>query len=261
MVFKNKVLSKSGKILFILDTMIIVIALFSAWLIRAQFEYFLYGMKKFIFLFPWVLFSRLFFHFFFELYSFNPVSLNNRDIMRIFKYNILPSIILLALRFFPGQNELIKMPLSMIAMEYIFSTVGFLVLRLMFHSKNIKKDRPRGYCRRLILWGEVREIEEKLNFDILFEEQNIEIVGILNDNPLYWNTEYKNIRVYGSADEIVVISAADDRVSGVVVLASCELTKKQKKNIKENLERFHMEFGCIENNRFIQKPVDWIFSL
>ena len=255
---KNSKDSIKGRIFILFDILIICLSLLISWLIRSQFEYFFYGISKFIFLFPWVLFSRLFFHFFFEIYSFSFATLRNNDISRIFKYNVITSLILLFFRIIRPGSDLLIMPYSMIAMEYLFSTFGFIVIRLFFYSKRNNLNKVNGYRRKIILWSEVYDIKNYINIGVLSKKYNVDIVGIINSNPLDWNNDYRNIRVFGDEKEIINISADDDTVSTIAIFSKSELTKSQKKSIIETGQKLHMDFAVIDNDLLKMKSFEWI---
>ncbi len=248
-------ISPTGRLFILFDILIIVGSLMGAWLVRSQFKWFLYDLSDFIFLFPWVLFTRFITHLFFGVYSINVVALNTRDIARIFKYNALPTVVLLVLRLAVVDYELLRMPFSMIAMEYLFTTCGFLVLRLVMHGRYLKRDvHLIGYRKRLLLWAEVDEISRGLDTRELSHNQNIEIVGILNANPLFWNTEYNNIRIFGDEKEMIKLSAADEHIAGIAFLNPKNVTKKQRAAITKMVSELYMETGRISGNKYTVYP-------
>ena len=253
----NTKFNKINKLLLFIDVIIICLSLISAWLIRSRFEFFYYGFQKFTILFPWVLLSRLFCHYFFGIYSFSNVSLNNRDLFRLIKYNLIPSIILLVMRLIEPIDDMLRMPFSMIAMEYIFTVIGYIFFRLFLNTLKLDKYSTEGYHRRVILWGEVRDLDVKVNMGKLLSEQNVEILGIINANPLYWNTEYRDIRIFGNEDEIVTLSAANKEISTLVFMNNFELTKRQKKKIFDQIKSLNMDFGLITNNVYETKSWAW----
>ena len=253
----RKINSLNRVLLIAFDLLIIVFSLFAAWVIRSQFNFFVYDIRKFSYLFPWVIITRTLCHLFFELYSFSLNAFGSRDISRILKFNLLPTALLLFLRFFPKVPNTLSMPLSMIVMEYLFSTAGFIIIRLFFHSRSIKTDKVSGYIRRIILWAEVAELKEIIDLNML-EKNGIEVKGILNANPLFWNTEYNGIRIYGGAGELPRISAEDDRISSVAILKPFDLTKRQRKELYQQADKLNMEIGIIEENNYINKDKYWL---
>lgn len=250
----------SAKIIIVFDVIVICLALISSWLIRSQFNLFYYNIPIFSILFPWVLFSRILSQYLFGFYSLSISHLNNHDIFRVFKYNLLPSLVLVILRFISGREQL-QMPLSMIAMEYLFTTSGSLFVRLLFYNFTIKKTIPEGYKRKAILWAEVKDFREQLNLYQLRDKYNIDIKGIINDNPLFWNSSVSGIRVYGNESELPVISASDENISTVLFLNDTILNKRTKRNLMTYISSLRMEVGIISNEKFEIKSNDWIMTI
>lgn len=240
------------------DIIIISFSLMISWSIRSNFNFFFYQLQEFVFLFPWVIISRIILNIFFGIYTFSPSSLNNKDIKSIIEYNIVPTLMLLIFRILNFKNELLIMPISMIAMEYVFSTIGFIILRIILNATAVKRLEVIGYVRRIVLWAEIYELEKLINFDAI--EPNLKIEGIINQNPLFWNTDYGSIRVYGDEKELYTILSADDRISSIVFTEEMSLNKKQKKNIIEIVEKLNLDIGLIKENKFYLKTKKWLID-
>jgi len=246
---KNRVIvSRTGKLLLFTDVIVISASLFTAWIIRAQFQGFIYDIRRFSVLFPWVLFLRLLINFIFESYSFTFNSFTNVDITKLFKHNIVATAVLLFLRFFSPISNL-RMPLTIIFLEYIFTSFGFFVMRLIIHMIELRDNiNSVGYIARVLLWGEVKDIRDTVDIKKLEEKNFIEVKGILNNNSFHWNTEYKKIRVFGNEDQLSMILANDNRISMICFVTFDFVTKSTLTKISEKAKKIRLEIGFIENN-------------
>ncbi len=246
---------KIQRITILIDIAIVVISLFTAWFIRSQFQLFMYDIRKFSILFPWVLISRIFFNLFFGLYSYTYTQFTQLDIIRLFKYNLVTSVVVLVLRLF-STLQILSMPLSMIFMEYVFSCFGFLMLRLYIHHRMVKTgNHTIGYKRRVLLWGELLDIKRIIGDIHKFQLDNgVKVLGILNANPFFWGTEAEKIRIFGDASQLPRLLAGNDSISTICLVNPTVIKKRTALSLQNAAKSYNLElYSCRDQSKTMKK--------
>jgi len=205
---KNIFFSKTGHVL--MDLFIFIFSFFAAFFIR--FEGFPSGffLNQMLILFPYIALARFLFFMLFSIYSIAWRYVSIPDALAIFKACLPVSAFLVLARVFgPSQLALVKLPLSVIAVEFFSVLAGTLGLRLVrrLSSEISERERfendPRGIeQKRTLLIGAgsagnlvVRELQKRLDLGIL-------PVGFVDDNSLKKNTVIQGVRVLGVTTEI-----------------------------------------------------------
>ena len=92
------------------------------------------------------------------------------------------------------------------------------------------------------------EIKERMDLAEFCHVNNIKVMGIINSNPFYWDSEYMNIRIYGDEQRIPVLCGSDDRISTICFLHPETLTKRRTNNIMKYATELRLELAVIEKN-------------
>lgn len=237
------------KTIMILDCLVVLIAIAFAYFIRIQFSIVLFKYSDAIILFPWLIFLRIFTNLFFEHYSVSIKMFGNQDMIDLLKHCSVPSVILLILRFYSPFEE-VRMPITMIVMEYCFSVFGFIAVRLYINKALQKRPLGKiGYRQRLLFYGEVREIKSAVNLDEFNTENHCEVVGILTSNTLHWQNEIDNIRVYGDESKLKDIIMSDDSIAAICLINPEEISHKRKSYIMNHAKKYMLNVYTIKNRK------------
>lgn len=235
------------KTIVLLDCIVVLVAIAFAYFIRAQYSDVLFTVQDAAILFPWLVFLRIFSNNFFEHYSISLKMFDNRDMMSILKHGIVPSAILILFRILSPYQDL-RMPFSMIMMEYCFSMLGFIAVRLHINNYLQKSDDETiGYRKRIILYGEVRDIERLIDIEYFCTVNRCEIVGIFTSNPLFWQNELQQIRVYGDETKLRDLIASDDRISEICLIEEKEISEKRRQFIDNEARGFLLAVNPLES--------------
>ena len=251
----------TSKITFLLDILAVLVSLLLALAIRAQFLYYLFTLSAAIALFSLTLFFRILTMFLFDAYSLSFGTLTNSDMQRIMRINLIPSLLLYLLRVISPTASL-RMPYSMIIIEYIATTLGFVLIRTAMHNRLVKSSHTIGYRRRILLWAETADILEIVpHLDEFCQSQKVEIRGILNANPMFWQTEYQGLRVFGDESALRDLLFSDDRISALCFLVPQELTRNRFGAIVPLLRELNLEIGVIRKRLFAIVSLDELHVL
>jgi FlaA1/EpsC-like NDP-sugar epimerase len=247
----------TSKIIFLLDVLSVIASLLLALAIRSQFQYYMLTPSAAIALFLLTVLLRVLAMFLFDAYSLSFRILTSSDMLRIIQINLIPSVLVLLFRLI-SPSPTLRMPYSMIIFEYISTTLCFVLIRTALHNRLVKGDRTVGYKRRILLWAETADIAEQLpHLDDFCRVQRLEIRGILNANPLFWQTEYEGIRVFGDESSIRDILFSDDRISTLCFLAPEELTLNRLASIAALARDFNLETAFIrDRSLMVVSPVE-----
>lgn len=183
------------------DILLIVVSIFIAWLIRSRFSFFLYKLENFLMSLPYVLLLRILANVLFEHYSLSFRNLYLSDLTGIFRSNLIPSAVFLAIRFL-SPDERLRLPISMIFTEYLMTSTGMGLIRLVLHHAATRGgSRPFGE-RKALLVGDIEEIQSRVEPAALGRRYRMTIEGILTRNRMHWNTEHRGIRVLGGLETL-----------------------------------------------------------
>lgn len=210
----------NGFTLFVVvaDVLSILVSIALALVIRAQFRGFMVTELTIVVVSPWVLLLRILGHFFFGHYSISPATIRPKDIADLLLRNIPVSLLLVVLRVAtPGQT--LHFPFSVIGMEYVFSSFGFVAIRLLFNRlATLRSSHAVGYRPRVLLWAEPVELLDSGMLELLKEREDIVLRGILTPNAIRWDTEMQGIRIEGDERALPELLSSDDTISTVCIL-------------------------------------------
>lgn len=242
--------ARSSKIAFLLDAVAVTLSLSIAIGVRLQFKGFFFVLSTTTALFPITLLLRILSLFLFDSYAMSFTTFLNKDLQRIILINLLPSFLLLILRLVSPIVNL-RMPISIIIIEYIATTLGFILVRTFLHSRLVARTKAVGHRKKILLWGEVADIRESIAKMRESSELNRQdLIGILSPNALYWQTEHFGLRVYGNETILKELVAADDRMCALCFLNPHELTRTAIGKIVPLLDELNMQAGIWSDTGF-----------
>lgn len=240
----------------IVDGSIFVISFALAYLIR--FEGFLdWGhAKQFLLWFPYLVAARLLVNWKLGIYRFIWRYVSLPDALAIARSLSLVTVGLLGLRLFypPGMifGARLRLPLSVIALEYLLSLSGSLgarALRRILYERGQKTARAAlRDVKRVVLYGAGRAGIMLLKE--LKSQGDVEVVGFVDDDPKKIGTVISGTRVLGdrkalgklvrvsNVDEVVISIAKADRRTLTQILARCEQINVPAKIIPSVQELF-----------------------
>lgn len=236
-----------SKLVFVLDILSVIISLFIAVGVRSRFGQYLFAFSTAAALFPLAVFLRAFVLLLFDSYSITFATFTVSDIQRIIFMNLIASAVLLLLRLF-SPTRVLQMPISMIVIEYVTTSFQFILIRTFVYKRLQRRAEGIGYVRRIVLWGQLSDIHRVVPDPSDFpRHRHSEIVGILTHNPIYWQTEYRGIRVFGDETVLRTLVSADDRISTLCVVRPSELTRRTRAALLRETSALNMSIGVFEN--------------
>jgi FlaA1/EpsC-like NDP-sugar epimerase len=251
--------TNASKITFILDVLVIPLSLVAALGVRSQFKDFLVSLSGALAMFSLTLLFRILSLLLFDAYTLSFATFTNADMQRIMWINWLPTLLLVLSRFL-SPVEVLRMPISMIAMEYVTTTLGFIIIRSVMHNHMVASSRVLGHKKRIIVWSEIADFSKQItNVEEFCRSGRLEIMGILNGNPLYWQTEFRGLRVFGDESVLRDVIATDDRISILCFITPEELTKRRVKAIIRIAEELNLQLGTIQNEKVsVATPAEFL---
>ena len=238
-IYKEK--SFGLRLMMIADLITVTISLSLAYFVRAQFSFFLMDTQDLFRILPWIIGLRLGTNFFFEHYSNSLIRLDTRDLNTLLRHCLVPTIFMLFVRYFT-PFQILKMPISMIGLEYSFSVLGFVSSRLIMQNLFLKQAKIKAsYHVRILIYGEVQHIIEKLNLDAMMVKYQCEIIGILTSNAMHWQKEVQHVRILGDESFLPEILTADNQIAEIRLVNPEELSRRRFKRILELAKKLNMK--------------------
>jgi hypothetical protein len=183
------------------DILLIVVSIFIAWLIRSRFSFFQYKLENFLMSLPYVLLLRVLANILFEHYSLSFRNLYLSDLTGIFRSNLIPSIVFLAIRLL-SPDERLRLPISMIFTEYLMTSTGMGLLRLVLYNAGRRRGSPPPGERKALLVGDMDEIQYRVDPAELGRRYRLIIESILTRDRMHWNTDHRGVRVLGGLESV-----------------------------------------------------------
>ena len=241
--------TNASKIAFLLDTLVIPLSLLAALAVRSQFKDFLVSLSGALVVFSLTLVFRVLSLLIFDAYTLSFAVFTNADMQRLIWINMLPTLLLILVRFI-SPIETLRMPISMIGMEYVTTTLAFIIIRSVMHNRMVASSRVLGHKKRIIVWSEIADFSRQIaNREDFCRSGRLEIMGILNGNPLYWQTEFRGLRVFGDENVLRDVIAADDRICMLCFINPEELTKRRVKALIPLVEELNLQLGIIQKDK------------
>jgi FlaA1/EpsC-like NDP-sugar epimerase len=224
----------------IVDGTIFALSFAAAYLIRFEGAPPWLHIKQFLLWLPYLIAARLLVNWKFGIYRFIWRYVSLPDAVAIGRSLSGVTALLLVLRlFYPGWaifSNWARLPLSVIALEFLLSLMGTLgarALRRVLYERGQKAPfAPEQRRKRVILYGAGRAgllLLKELN-----NHAEVEVVGFVDDDPKKVGTIISGAKVLGSGkalgeiirrsqiDEVVISIATTDRRALAHIVAQCE---------------------------------------
>jgi len=222
----SKLLSRTSQVL--IDGAIFLLAYFTAFLMR--FEGIPDGIfiKQLTMLFPYILFARLLSFMIFSVYSIVWRYISIVDVISISKATLPLTILLLLGRLFlPDKLALLRLPISVITLEFLlvlFGALGARMTRRFAHEllERGKYENDTGHIKkkRTILIGAgdagnifVKELKQR-------KDLGIDVVGFIDDNPKKHHSMIQGVKVLGKTNQIPEIAKKFNIEEGIITIAN-----------------------------------------
>ena len=197
------------------------------------------GLKQMLLLLPYVVLVRILCFALFPVYLIIWRFVSVRDVSTILSALFPPTMILIVGRLvLPDSLAMLRLPLSVISMEFMFSLMGTLGVRMLWRVHC--EQRQRGYLRNnensnkdaktiLIGAGEAGNMvakELKQRTDL-----GMDLVGFIDDNPKHYRKQVQGIRVLGNTTQIPAISRSLGVQEAIITIVNA--SSKEIRRISE----------------------------
>jgi FlaA1/EpsC-like NDP-sugar epimerase len=195
---------------FLIDISIFIFSYFIAFFIRFEGIPDPINLKQLLILFPYVALARVLFFYLFSIYSIAWRYISIIDSISIFKACLPVTVILFLGRLFlPVKLVLLRLPLTVIALEFLLVLIGTLGVRVLRRLINelSKKERfeNNGVSfkkKRILLIGAgdagnmvLKELRQRADL-------GMEVVGFIDDDPKKLSTVIQGVKVLGNTDQL-----------------------------------------------------------
>jgi len=195
---------------FILDLFIFIFSFFLSYIIR--FEGIPPGLyfKQILFLFPYIALVRILSFFFFSIYSIVWRYVSIVDAYSILKATLPVSLVLYLGRVvLPEKLSLLRLPLSVIALEFMFVLTGTLGIRMtrrlyseMSERERLGNNKLSKRKKHVLLVGAgnagnmvIKELKQRTDL-------GFEVIGFVDDDPKKFNSVIQGVKVLGNTAQI-----------------------------------------------------------
>jgi hypothetical protein len=224
------------------DATVFSISLFIAWFIRSRLDAvlseLLFGFSSIALVLPWLIVIRVLSSFLLDLYSVRLGRLRVVDISRLFIVYLIPTVIFALFRVL-SPIELLRLPFSIIFMEYVFSVFGSVVIRLLYIDIQYRiASNHSPHIRHAILYGDINEISTDL---IKRFERHIILHGIISPNPMQWEQVHFGITVLGNSAAVYSAMKYDNSISSIIIIGHSDLTEKRRQELLDIASRLSLD--------------------
>jgi FlaA1/EpsC-like NDP-sugar epimerase len=200
-------LSKTNQV--VLDIVVFLFSIFAAYIIR--FEGFPkdFYLKQLLIVFPSLILVRYLSFHLFSVYSIGWRYISIRDAFLIVKTTFPVSLILLAARLFsPIKVQLLKIPLSVIALEFLFVLVGTCGLRItrrlsyeLLEREKLNHNNGNSPKRAFLIGagGAGNQVAKEIE---IRPDLGYEVVGFIDDDPKKFKSVLQGKKVLGNTSQI-----------------------------------------------------------
>lgn len=235
---------------FVLDILVFLFSLFVSYVIR--FEGFPkdYYFNQMLVTFPYLILARIISFYVFSVYSIVWKHVSIRDAFLIVKATLPPSLILLLLRLFsPTERLYLKLPLSVISLEFLLvlvGTGGIRITRRLSHEllEKEKFDHKIGHAsKKVFLVGAgnagnlvAKEIETR-------PDVGYDVVGFIDDDPRKYGTVLQGKKILGNTSQIPFLAKKLNAREAIITMANA--SSKDIRRIVDICERAKLKVKII----------------
>jgi FlaA1/EpsC-like NDP-sugar epimerase len=261
--YKKLLLRKTNQVL--IDIIIFLISFFFAYLIRFEGIPEPAYLKQLLILFPFAVLARLLCFYLFSIYAIVWRYISIRDVLAIAVASFpVTALFFIGRVLLPSRLALLKVPLSVIALEYLlamFGTLGVrMARRLLIEFAMRERYGAKGKIleQRTLLIGAgdagnmvVKELKQRTDLGIV-------VVGFIDDDPQKFRTAIQGVKVLGRTDQISDIARKHDIDEAIITIANAsskeirrivEICEKTKINVKIIPGLFEILGGHVSLNK------------
>ena len=210
--YKKFIYSRANQVL--IDIFLFCLAYLASFFIRFEGFPSGLGLKQMLLLLPYVVLVRILCFALFPVYLIIWRFVSIHDVPTILSALFPPTMILIIGRFvLPDSVAMLRLPLSVISMEFMFSLMGTLAVRMLYrvHCEQLLRGRRRSNENSdkdvktiLIGAGEAgnmvaKELKQRTDLGMV-------LVGFIDDDPKHYGKQVQGIRVLGNTTQIPQIS-------------------------------------------------------
>jgi FlaA1/EpsC-like NDP-sugar epimerase len=222
----KKIALYSSRAQIIVDTGIFVVSLVLAYLIRFEGRLGASDRTQLLVWLPWIIGARLLLTWQGGVYSFASEYFSLPDVIATWRVEVLLTAGLLVLRlFYPFERfaQLIRLPLSVIALEFLLSFGGLVSVRTLLRTRreaagNGKTNANAGR-KRILLYGAGSagtSFWKQLNHDA-----NVEVVGFIDDDLSKAGKSIAGLRVRGNGEALGQLVSRYQAQEVIITIANC----------------------------------------
>jgi FlaA1/EpsC-like NDP-sugar epimerase len=218
--------TKTSQVL--IDLIIFILSYFSAFFIRFEGLPDPAHLKQMAILFPYLALARALLFFLFSIYAIAWRYISIPDVLTVVKASLPVSAALFIARLWlPEKLSVLRVPLSVIALEFMLVILGTLsarmARRLLFESSERRKygvgsESLRRRSTLLIGAGNagniaIKELKQRIDL-------GIDVVGFIDDDPQKSNSQIQGIKVIGTTAQIPEIVQKLDIDEAIITIAN-----------------------------------------
>lgn len=246
---KSPHLTKTHKVL--IDILIFLFSYFAAFFIRFEGIPDPINLKRLLLLLPGVVLARILCFRLFSIYSIVWKYVSIIDAANIFKALFpVTAVLFLGRIFLPARLPLLRLPLGVIAAEFLFVLIGTIGVRMTRRLAYKLSGRGGPEKKRTLLIGAGdagNELIEGLGRSVY---SRMEVLGFVDDSPSKFNTAIQGVRVLGNTaqiPEIVKKLSIDEAIITIANLPSNDVRRiiDVCKGTKIRMRIFHSFFELL----------------
>lgn len=212
----------------IIDIIIFILAYFAAFILRFEGIPNPNNSKQLLILFPFIALARFICFYVFSIYSIVWRYISIGDVILIVKASLPITVLLFVGRIFlPLRLFLFRLPLSIIALEFLLVLLGTLsvraIRRLFFElseRERFENKETTSKKKKAILIGAgnagnmvIKELKQRADL-------GIDVLGFIDDDPRKINTTIQGIKVIGNTSQIPEIVRKQKIEEAIITIAN-----------------------------------------
>lgn len=217
--------SKVNQVL--LDIFVFLLAVFSSYFIRFEGIPGGNNLRQLLILFPYIVIARILSFHIFSVYSIVWRYISINDAILIFKASYPITVLLFLGRIFlPEELSLLRIPFSVITLEFLLVLIGSSGIRMLRRSihelsrrESLSTQNNNKMIRVLLIGagdaGNLAAKELKQRLDL-----GLDVVGFVDDDPLKFNTVIQGIKVLGNTTRIPEIVKNHNIDEAIITIAN-----------------------------------------
>ena len=209
------------------------------------------SLDQMLILFPYIALVRLITYYLFSVYSITWRYVSVRDALRIGEACLPATLVMLAARMFlPDRLAVLRIPIGIIALEFLLVLTGTLGIRMTrrLYYEMVERERYEGNSslplkKATLLIGAgsagnmtARELRQRADL-------GMEVVGFIDDDPAKHSMILQGVKVFGDTAQIPDIAKRLKAEEAIITIANA--SSRQIRRIVEICERARLKVKII----------------